>query len=62
MGDIINLRQRRKDKAREERAASAAANRARFGRSRAERLLGKAEKAKVAHELDGRRLKTGDDA
>jgi hypothetical protein len=62
MGDVINLRQRRKQKAREERAVSAAANRARFGRSLAERLLGKAEKAKIARELDGRRLKTGDDA
>jgi hypothetical protein len=61
MGDVINLRQRRKEKAREARKATAVANRARFGRSLAERLLGKAEKAKAARELDGRRLKTGDD-
>jgi hypothetical protein len=62
MGDIVNLRQRRKAKAREERAASAAANRLRFGRSIAERQFTKSEETKNARDLDGRRLKTGDDA
>jgi Domain of unknown function (DUF4169) len=48
MGDLINLRLRRKTKAREERAAIAAANRMIFGCSLAEREFVKAEKVKRA--------------
>lgn len=37
MGDIVNLRNRRKQKARDEREQQAAANRAHFGQPKAER-------------------------
>jgi hypothetical protein len=51
MGEIINLRQARKVRARADKAANAAANRAKFGRTKAEKT---AEKAK--HELAERQL------
>jgi hypothetical protein len=38
MGEIINLRQVRRQKARAEREASALENRIRFGRTKAERI------------------------
>lgn len=62
MADIINLRQARKAKARREAEAVAAANRARFGRSKAE----KARDAHAAEQLDrvveGAKRATDDDA
>ncbi|HXY90767.1 MAG TPA: DUF4169 family protein [Xanthobacteraceae bacterium] len=62
MGEVVNLRIRRKAKARAERSQKAASNRARFGRSLAERLLVKTETSKRARELDGRRLESGEDS
>ena len=62
MGEVVNLRSRRKAKAHAERSEKATANRARFGRSLAERLLVKTEALKRARELDGRRLESGDDS
>jgi Domain of unknown function (DUF4169) len=62
MGEIVNLRNRRKTKIRAERPAQAASNRARFGRSPAERRLVKTVELKRARELDGRRLQSGDDS
>jgi hypothetical protein len=62
MGDVVNLRNRRKAKARADHTAKAASNRARFGRSLAERQLVKTAELKRARELDGRRLESGDDS
>ena len=52
MGDVVNLRQARKQKARAEKEEQAQANRARHGRSKAERRQDAAEKALAASKLD----------
>ena len=44
MAEIINLRQVRKAKARAEKAAGAAANRAKFGRTKAEKAAEEARR------------------
>ena len=62
MGEVVNLRNRRKAKARVDRAAKAAENRAQFGRPLHERRFVKTEQTKRARELDGRRLQSGDDS
>jgi hypothetical protein len=62
MGDVVNLRNRRKAKARADHTAKAASNRARFDRSLAERQLVKTVEWKRARELDDRRLESGDDS
>jgi len=49
-------------KARADRSAQAAGNRARFGRALAERRLVKSVELKRARELDGRRLESRDDS
>jgi Domain of unknown function (DUF4169) len=53
MGDIVNLRHVRKARARAEKAEVAAENRARFGRTKAEKSRDKAETEVVARTLDG---------
>ena len=50
MGEVVNLNQARKIKAR------ADANRAAHGRSRAERKQAEADKARLSSHLDGARL------
>ena len=55
MGDIIKLRQARKARKREEEASAAAANRAAFGRSKAEKQLTGARADKARRDLDQRR-------
>lgn len=56
MAEIVNLRSRRKAKARTEKEALAEQNRRHFGRSRSERdLVEKAHKIESRH-LDGHRL------
>ena len=60
MGDIINLKDARKQRARAEKEARAAANRARFGMSRFQRTLRDTERDRDRHILDLKRL-TGDD-
>jgi hypothetical protein len=62
MGEVVNLRNRRKAKARADRLAKGAANRTHFGRSSTERRLVKTMELKHARELDGRHLETGDDS
>jgi hypothetical protein len=62
MGEVVNLRNRRRAKARADRSAKAAASRARFGRSLAEHRLVKTMELKRARELDGRRLESGNDS
>jgi hypothetical protein len=62
MGEVVNLRNRRKAKVRIDRSVQAAENRVRFGRSLAERRRVKTAELKRTHELDGRRLESGDDS
>ena len=51
--EIINLRQARKQRARDEKDARAAGNRARFGRSKAERERKEQTQARAEQALDG---------
>jgi len=52
-GEVVNLRQFRKRKARAEREQAAEANRQKFGRTRDERVRQEAEKALQQRHLDG---------
>lgn len=52
MGEIVNLRQQRKVKARAERDAEAAANRVEHGRTKAEKKLTKAQTEQAKAKLD----------
>jgi hypothetical protein len=52
MADFINLNQARKQRARIEKSARADANRARFGRTKAEKAADGAEKRKIERLLD----------
>ncbi len=58
MAEIVNLRQARKGKAREEKQARAADKRARFGRTKAERreTEAAAKGARAEKSLDGKKL------
>jgi hypothetical protein len=60
MTNIVNLRQARKAKARVEKAKTAEENRARFGRTKAQRQADSAEEQRRAALLDGSRLDRGD--
>jgi Domain of unknown function (DUF4169) len=53
MGEIVNLRQARKRATRKDSEAEAAANRAKFGQTKAERALRQAEAEKLRKALDG---------
>lgn len=55
---IINLRTRRKQKAREDKAAKGAANAVRFGRTKAERVETEAFEDQAVRRLDGHKLVT----
>jgi hypothetical protein len=52
MGDVVNLRRVRKQKARDQQESQAAANRAKFGESKASRNLATAEQQQVTSRLD----------
>ena len=52
MAEIINLNRARKAKTRVDKAAQASANRARFGRTKAQKQGDAAETAKVSRLLD----------
>ena len=56
MADIVNLRRARKAKARDEAETAAAANRAKFGRSKADKAVQTAEDARVKTHIDRRKL------
>lgn len=58
MGDVVNLRIHRKRKARGEREALAAENRARFGRSKADKAQDAALAELAERRLDGHRRET----
>ena len=53
MGDVVNLRLKRKAKVRDEAADKAAEKRANFGRSKSEKKLTTLLNAKAQKDLDG---------
>ncbi|WP_026793075.1 DUF4169 family protein [Pleomorphomonas oryzae] len=53
MGDLVNLRRARKDRDRRRREDEAAENRAKFGRTKVEKLTAKAQDELDARRLDG---------
>jgi hypothetical protein len=53
MGDIVSLKLKRKDKARAIREADAAANRAKYGRTKEEKQRTTAEDERARQKLDG---------
>jgi hypothetical protein len=55
MSEIVNLRQARKAAARGKQEADAAANRAKFGQTKASRKVAEAEAEKARKALDGAR-------
>ncbi len=61
MTNIVNLRQARKAKARVEKAQAAQENRARFGRTKAQRLADAQEEQRRAALLEGARRGSEDD-
>ncbi|HVT55290.1 MAG TPA: DUF4169 family protein [Xanthobacteraceae bacterium] len=61
MGEIVNLRRRRKANARKEEAARAAENRMRYGRTLAAKRAERAFEHKRERDLDGRRIESGDE-
>ena len=56
MADIVNLRRARKAKARGEAESTAAANRAKFGRTKADKTAQSAEDTRVKTQLDRSKL------
>jgi hypothetical protein len=60
MGEVTNLRSRRKARQRAAAADQAAANRLRFGRTLEERRLAKAVELSRALRLDGHRIESGE--
>lgn len=60
MSEIINLRSRRKARARTDADAQAASNRARFGRTLEERRLTNAVEKSRTLKLDGHRIESGE--
>jgi len=56
MGQIVNLRLRRKQRARDEAAAAAAANRAKYGRTKGEKKRRAAEDERARQQIDGKKL------
>ena len=55
MADLINLRQKRKDKKREEKEKQASGNRALFGETKLSKLKREKEKAQIDKSLEGAR-------
>lgn len=53
MSEIVNLNKARKARAQVEAKATAAANRAKFGRTKGEKAVSKLETAKTERTLDG---------
>jgi uncharacterized protein DUF4169 len=56
MADVINLRRARKDKARREHEREAAANRQRFGRTKAQKSADQDSATRSRRSLDDKRL------
>ncbi|GBD50067.1 DUF4169 family protein [Methylopila sp. Yamaguchi] len=62
MAEIVNLRQARKRREREDRSAQAAENRVRFGRRKDEKVAEEVRRAQAERLLDGHRRDNGGDA
>ena len=62
MADVVNLRLARKRKAREELERHADENRAKYGRTSAERRRETAEESRLKRHLDGHRREDGSEA
>jgi hypothetical protein len=62
MAEVVNLRQFRKKKARDEKEKRAARNRQAFGRGKSEKLAARQEREKANRLLDGHRLERSPDA
>ena len=60
MGEIVNLKRFRKRGEREQAARDAAANRARFGRSKSERAVDTTRAKRTSKLLDQHRIDDGD--
>lgn len=60
-GDVVNLRQFKKRKARDDKQKSAEQNRISFGRTKSEKTLTKALKDKAEKTLDQGRIEKPDD-
>jgi len=56
MAEIVNLRRARKDKARQQLESEAAANRRRFGRTKAEKAADKDAQDRSQREVDGKKI------
>ena len=61
MAEIVNLRQARKRKARDDKDKAAEANRLAFGRTKAEKQATKLEKARADAILDGHKRDEAED-
>ncbi len=53
MGKVVSLRQKRKQDARQKKRQQASENAARFGQSKADKRLQKAQRVQAARALDG---------
>jgi len=60
-GEVVNLRQFRKRKARTQAEREAADNRVKFGRKKSEKQLTERERAREAARIEGHRLGARDD-
>lgn len=60
MGDVVNLKRFKKRNEREQSAMQADANRARFGRTKAERARDQQQKDRAGEFLDQHRIDDGD--
>jgi hypothetical protein len=58
---VINLKQKRKEKARSEKEKNALANRRKFGQTKEERQLEKLRAEKAKHHIEGHKLETGEE-
>ena len=60
MGDVVNLNRFRKARKRAEKQATAAENRAKFGKTKAERRSEDYDRKAAERSLDGKKIEDGD--
>jgi hypothetical protein len=60
MGDVVNFNKARKAKSRAEAKSAAEANRAKFGRTRAEKTRDRVDKARTERLVDGAKIEKQD--
>lgn len=58
MSDVINLKQKRKDKARSDKEKNAAANRAKFGQTKEQKQRAKLKAEKAERHIKGHKIET----